>query len=110
MVNSKVIRVSSNGARLLSLRPSSTVPKSHLVILSPQGGGLVILAGCYVAVDRSFNNNVLDDATNMFGGLIGAGLGSMYNVRLTCSASLVVVFSFFSQPSQTSSSLLDMFR
>ncbi len=45
-----------------------------------RGGGLIVLAGCYVAVERVFTNNVVNDAKQMYIGLIGAGRGSMYNV------------------------------
>ena len=45
-----------------------------------RGGGLIILAGCYIAVERVFTNNVVNDAKQLYVGLIGAGRGSMYNV------------------------------
>ncbi|KAL9180056.1 hypothetical protein ACHAXT_008026 [Thalassiosira profunda] len=48
-----------------------------------RGGGLIVLAGSYVLVERSFNNDVVNAGKSMFGNLIGGGRGSMYN---TCDA------------------------
>ena len=50
-----------------------------------RGGGLIILAGCYVAVERAFTNNVVNDATNLHVDLVGADRGSMYNVSFVAS-------------------------
>ena len=47
-----------------------------------QGAGLVVLAGCYVAIQQVFTKNVLGDTKQLFITLIGAGRGSMYNVSL----------------------------
>ncbi|KAL7554076.1 hypothetical protein ACHAWF_017458 [Thalassiosira exigua] len=47
-----------------------------------RGGGLIILAGVYVGCERSFTQNVVQDAKALFGTLIGGDRGSMYN---TCS-------------------------
>mmetsp|Transcript_19577 Transcript_19577/g.35437 ORF Transcript_19577/g.35437 Transcript_19577/m.35437 type:complete len:941 (+) Transcript_19577:340-3162(+) len=47
-----------------------------------RGGGLIVLAGCYLGVERVFTNNVVNDATETYISLIGAGRGSMYN---TCT-------------------------
>lgn len=47
-----------------------------------RGGGLIVLAGSYVLLERSFTNDVVGAAKTMFGNLIGGGRGSMYNVSL----------------------------
>jgi hypothetical protein len=56
-----------------------------------RGGGLIILAGCYVAVERAFTNNVVNDATNLHVDLVGADRGSMYNVSFVASKLMPVV-------------------
>ena len=52
----------------------------HFPLSNQQGAGLVVLAGCYVAVQQVFTKNVLGDTKKLFITLIGAGRGSMYNV------------------------------
>eukprot|EP00574_Skeletonema_japonicum_P004359 CAMPEP_0201714314 /NCGR_PEP_ID=MMETSP0593-20130828/849_1 /ASSEMBLY_ACC=CAM_ASM_000672 /TAXON_ID=267983 /ORGANISM="Skeletonema japonicum, Strain CCMP2506" /LENGTH=947 /DNA_ID=CAMNT_0048203583 /DNA_START=104 /DNA_END=2947 /DNA_ORIENTATION=+ len=47
-----------------------------------RGVGLVILAGCYVAVQQVFTKRVVGDTKSLFVTLIGGGRGSMYN---TCA-------------------------
>ena len=47
-----------------------------------RGGGLIVLAGCYVAVERTFTNSVVNDAKQLQIETIGGGRGSMYNVRI----------------------------
>ncbi len=47
-----------------------------------QAGGLIILVGCYVAIERAYTNNVINDAKQMSVTLLGAGRGSMYNVSV----------------------------
>ena len=63
--------------------PSRLDSNSHARSLSiKQGAGLVVLAGCYVAIQQVFTKNVLGDTKQLFITLIGAGRGSMYNVSL----------------------------
>ena len=47
-----------------------------------RGGGLIVLAGCYVAVERTFTNSVVNDGKQLQIETIGGGRGSMYNVRI----------------------------
>jgi len=55
---------------------------SSLSTFIQQGVGLVILAGCYVAVQQVFSKNVLGDTKKLFVTLTGGDRGSMYN---TCA-------------------------
>ena len=55
---------------------------TRLPLSIKQGAGLVVLAGCYVAIQQVFTKNVLGDTKQLFITLIGAGRGSMYNVSL----------------------------
>ena len=64
-----------------------------------RGGGLIILAGCYVAVERVFTNNVVNDAKQLYVGLIGAGRGSMYNVSHSMLSSHPLSLHLISHPS-----------
>lgn len=57
-------------------------PTFSLSLSIKQGAGLVVLAGCYVAIQQVFTKNVLGDTKQLFITLIGAGRGSMYNVSL----------------------------
>ena len=86
MVNSKVIRVRRyNG---LASLPLLDALDPHFSLFSPsfrQGGGLIVLAGSYVLVERSFTNDVVGASKSMLGNLIGGGRGSMYNVSAMCS-------------------------
>lgn len=59
-----------------------------------RGGGLIILAGCYVAVERAFTNNVVNDATNLHVDLVGADRGSMYNVSFVATKQIDASLSF----------------
>lgn len=47
-----------------------------------RGGGLVVLAGCYVALERTLTNDVLGGMSTLGKALLGGDRGSMYN---TCS-------------------------
>ena len=47
-----------------------------------RGGGLIVLAGCYVAVERTFTNSVVNDGKQLQIETIGGGRGSIYNVRI----------------------------
>jgi len=53
-----------------------------------RGGGLIVLAGCYVAVERTFTNSVVNDGKQLQIETIGGGRGSIYNVRIDFAASL----------------------
>ena len=64
-----------------------------------RGGGLIILAGCYIAVERVFTNNVVNDAKQLYVGLIGAGRGSMYNVSHSMLSSPPLSLHLISHPS-----------
>lgn len=66
-----------------------------------RGGGLIVLAGCYVAVERTFTNSVVNDGKQLQIETIGGGRGSIYNVRIDFAASLAL----FSQLTQISSFL-----
>ena len=85
MVNSKIIRVSfaimfNSLIKWLLLDLTRNFSPRSLSI--KQGAGLVVLAGCYVAIQQVFTKNVLGDTKQLFITLIGAGRGSMYNVSL----------------------------
>ncbi len=45
-----------------------------------RGCGFLVIVGSYIWLDQTFTNNVVNKAKTVYGGLIGAGLGSMYNV------------------------------
>ena len=51
-----------------------------------RGGGLIVLAGCYVAVERTFTNSVVNDGKQLQIETIGGGRGSIYNVRIDFDA------------------------
>jgi len=44
-----------------------------------RGGGFLVIVGSYIWLDQTFTNNVVNKAKTVYGGLIGGGLGSMYN-------------------------------
>ena len=67
-----------------------------------RGGGLIVLAGCYVAVERTFTNSVVNDGKQLQIETIGGGRGSMYNVRIDFAA---ISLTFFLSFTQVSSSL-----
>ena len=60
-----------------------------------RGGGLIVLAGCYVAVERTFTNSVVNDGKQLQIETIGGGRGSMYNVRIDCAAISLAFFLSF---------------
>ena len=62
-----------------------------------RGGGLIVLAGCYVAVERTFTNSVVNDGKQLQIETIGGGRGSIYNVRIDFARISLALLSHLTQ-------------